>query len=121
MTRQYPVVYEWGGKYFSGYAPDVPGCMATAKTLPLMREMLKGALESHLQWMSDDGDPIPDASDTVTVDMEPDAQFPQPRGYYVIVERLNVAMPKAKTQKVTKPKLARAKQITAKRRVMQAA
>lgn len=121
MTRQYPVIYEWGGKNFSGYAPDVPGCMATAKTLPLMREKLKSALESHLQWMSDDGDPIPTASETVTVDLEPDAEFPQPSGYYVIVERLDIAIPKAKAEKAAKPKLTKAKQITAKRRVMQAA
>ena len=118
MTRQYPVVYEWSGKNFSGYAPDVPGCMATAKTLDLIRSMLKGALESHLQWMQDDGDPIPNASDEVTVDMEPDAEFPQPRGYYVIVERLSITMPKAKA---TKPKLNKVKTTTTKRRTLQAA
>jgi predicted RNase H-like HicB family nuclease len=118
MTRQYPVVYEWSGKNFSGYAPDVPGCMATAKTLDLIRTMLKGALESHLQWMQDDGDPIPNASDEVTVDMEPDAEFPQPRGYYVIVERLSITMPKAKA---AKPKLNKVKTTTTKRRTLQAA
>lgn len=118
MTRQYPVVYEWAGKNFSGYAPDIPGCMATAKTLPLMRSALKGALESHLQWMHDDGDLIPNASDEVTVDMEPDAEFPQPRGYYVIVERLSIAIPKAKT---SKPRLTKTRPATTKRRSLQAA
>lgn len=118
MTREYPVVYEWSGKNFSGYAPDVPGCMATGKTLDLMRSNLKGALESHLQWMQDDGDPIPEASDEVTVDMEPDAEFPQPRGYYMIVEKLAIKMPKAKT---SRPKLTKLKTPTTKRRVLQAA
>jgi hypothetical protein len=28
--------------------------------------------------------------------MKPDAEFPQPPGYYVVVEKLNVAMPKKK-------------------------
>ena len=117
MTKEFPVIYEWSGKNFAGYAPDVAGCFATAKTLPLMRSMLKGALEAHLQWMSDDGDPIPSPTDTVTVDMEPDREYPQPKGYYVIVERLNVTMPKSKT---AKPRLTRSNRVS-KRRVLQAA
>jgi predicted RNase H-like HicB family nuclease len=118
MTRQYPVVYEWAGKNFSGYVPDVPGCIATGKTLDLMRSMLKGALESHLQWMHDEGDSIPNASDEVTLDMEPDVEFPHPRGYYVIVERLSITLPKAKT---AKPKLTKVKTAATKRRTLQAA
>ena len=118
MTKQYPVIYEWAGKNFSGYAPDVPGCIATAKSLEGIRTQLKGALESHLQWLQDDGDAIPTASDSVTVDMEPDAEFPQPRGYYVILENLNLSMPKSKP---SKPRLTKAKPILNKRRTLQAA
>jgi predicted RNase H-like HicB family nuclease len=118
MTREYPVIYEWAGKNFAGYATDVAGGFATAKTLPLIHSTLKGALEAHLQWMKDDGDSIPAPSSAVTVDMEPDKEFPQPRGYYVIVERLNVTMPKSKT---AKPKLTRTKRVTTKRRALQAA
>ncbi len=103
MTRQYLVIYEWSGKNFGGYAPDIPGCMATAKTLPKMRLMLKGALEAHLQWMQDDGDPIPDPTDEVTVDMKPDPEFPNPPGYYVIVEPLQLTMPKKKRSATRKP------------------
>ena len=96
MTRQYLVIYEWSGKNFGGYAPDIPGCMATAKKLPKMRLMLKEAFESHLQWMRDDGDAIPDASDEVTIDMKDDPEFQNPPGYYVVVESLQVTMPKKK-------------------------
>lgn len=96
MTRQYPVIYEWSGKNFGGFAPDIPGCMATAKTLPKMREMLKGALESHLQWLQDDNDPIPDPTIAVTVDLENDPEFPYPPDYDVIVEKLALTMPKKK-------------------------
>jgi predicted RNase H-like HicB family nuclease len=112
------VVYEWAGKNFSGYAPDVPGCAATARTLPLMRSALRGALEAHLPWLATDGDPIPSASDTVTVDMEQDSEFPQPRGYYVVVEKLNISMPKPKT---ANSRSARVKRPTPKRRALQAA
>jgi predicted RNase H-like HicB family nuclease len=118
MTRQYPVVYEWAGKNFSGYAPDVPGCAATAKTLPLMRSALKGALEAHLQWLARDGDPIPAASESVTVDMEQDSQFPHPRGYYVVIENLPVSVPKPKSTKRRSPQI---KRTASKRRALVAA
>ena len=118
MTKQYPVVYEWAGKNLSGYAPDIAGCIATAKTLPTMRTALRGALEAHLQWLADDGDPIPEASETVTVDMEPDPEFPQPRGYYVVVEKLSVSVPKSKP---SKRRATGSKRIVTKRRTLQAA
>ena len=118
MTKQYPVVYEWAGKNFSGYAPDIAGCIATAKTLPTMRAALRGALEAHLQWLADDGDPIPAASETVTVDMEPDPEFPQPRGYYVVVEKLSISMPRSK---ISKRRITGPKRVATKRRALQAA
>ncbi len=96
MTREYVAVYEWAGKNFSGYIPDVPGCAATAKTLNKMRSALQGALESHLQWLMNDGEPIPEASALVTVDLADDPEFPNPVGYYVVVERLAVTLPKKK-------------------------
>jgi predicted RNase H-like HicB family nuclease len=118
MTRKYPVIFEWSGKNFGGYAPDILGCMATAKTLPKMRELLKEALEAHLQWMADDGDKIPSPSESVIVDMEPDVEFPQPRGYYVVVETLDIKLPKVKLVKTPVRKI---KHTTAKRRTLQAA
>lgn len=118
MTKQYPVVYEWAGRNFSGYAPDIEGCIATAKTLPTMRAALRSALKAHLQWLADDGDPIPDASEAVTVDMEPDPEFPQPPGYYVVVEKLTVSMPKSKA---SKRRMNGMKRVAAKRRSLQAA
>jgi predicted RNase H-like HicB family nuclease len=110
MTRHYPVVYEWAGKNFSGYAPDIPGCIATAKTLPIMRRSLKGALEAHLQWLQEDGEPIPPASLKVTVDMKEDREFPSPPGYYVVVERLDIDLPKKKRASHRKPAM---RQLTA--------
>ncbi len=93
MTKQFPVIYEWAGKNFSGFAPDVPGCAATGRTLAKMRLELKGALEAHLQWMSKDGDKLPEPSASVTVDLNDDPEFPNPPGYYVIVEQLEVTVP----------------------------
>ena len=96
MTKQFPVIYEWAGKNFAGYAPDIPGCMATAKTLSKIRLDLKSALESHLQWMQDDGDAIPEPSSETTLDMSDDPEFPDPPGYYVIVEKIDLVLPRKK-------------------------
>jgi predicted RNase H-like HicB family nuclease len=96
MTRKYWAIFEWSGKNFSGYTPDVPGCIATAKTRDGIRRRLKGALESHLDWLQDDGEAIPEASATVRVDMSSDPEFPNPKGYFVHVEQVEVKVPKKK-------------------------
>lgn len=110
MIRKYPVIFEFAGKNFGGYAPDVPGCIATAKTIEQVRDQLKSALEAHLQWLEDDGDPIPKASARVTVDLTPSPQVRQPRGYYAIVEQLDVALPRKKR---ATPRKAALRQLTA--------
>ena len=103
MTRQYLVTYEWGGRNFSGFAPDVPGCIAAAETLPAIRAQLKGALEAHLEAMRDDCQPIPEASASVTVDMADDPEFPNSLGYYVIAENLEVSLPRKNRTSTRKP------------------
>ena len=101
MKKKYPVLYEWSGKNFSGFSPDVPGCIATGKNLEKIRKELASALGSHLQWMSDDGEVLPQASESATVNMQNDPEFPNPPGYYVIVEWLGVTLPKVKTKRST--------------------
>jgi hypothetical protein len=54
--------------------------------------------------------------------MEPDAEYPQPRGYHVIVERLGVKMPRSKHAKTKLTKsIVRPKRAAAKRRELTAA
>ena len=65
--------------------------------------MLKEALEAHLQWMYDDGDVLPDPHDSVTIDMSEDCEYPNPPGYYVVIEQLSIAMPTAKQTGAVKP------------------
>lgn len=53
------MVYEHGKRNYGGFAPDIPGCITTGKTLPEIRRMMREALESHLEFMAADGDPMP--------------------------------------------------------------
>lgn len=61
--KQYAVVIERGenGGY-GAYIPDLPGCVAVAKTEKRVRKLIQEAMELHLQTMREDGDPIPEPS-----------------------------------------------------------
>ena len=61
MTRRYLVIYESGPTNMSGFAPDVPGCASTGRTLEEMRANLREALEFHLEGLAIDGQPLPQA------------------------------------------------------------
>jgi predicted RNase H-like HicB family nuclease len=43
----------------SGFAPDVPGCASTGRSLEEMRKNLREALEFHLEGLALDGQPLP--------------------------------------------------------------
>lgn len=61
MTREYLVVYERGGQNWSGFAPDVPGCISTAATMDELRKRLGEALAFHLEGLALDQVDLPDA------------------------------------------------------------
>jgi predicted RNase H-like HicB family nuclease len=62
MTRRYLVIYETGPNNMSGFAPDIPGCASTGRTLEEMRANLREALEFHLEGLAIDGQPLPQAA-----------------------------------------------------------
>jgi predicted RNase H-like HicB family nuclease len=45
---------------FSAYVPDLPGCVAAASTLEETRELIKGAIEFHIEGMRMNGDSVPE-------------------------------------------------------------
>ena len=59
---QYAMIIEKGENNYSAYFPDLPGCIATAKTLDELKSRMREALEMHLQGMREDGLPIPEPS-----------------------------------------------------------
>lgn len=83
LRRRYLVVYERGKRNFSGFVPDVPGCVSCGTTLKQMREMLTEALEFHLSSFLCDGEPIPDAI-TTSFDFGEFVGEPGEAEYYVV-------------------------------------
>jgi len=61
MSR-YIVLYEKSSTGYGAYAPDLPGCAATGRTIEETRERMTKAMEMHLAAMREDGDPIPEPS-----------------------------------------------------------
>jgi predicted RNase H-like HicB family nuclease len=60
MTREYLVVYEKTDSGWSGFSPDVPGCVSAGKTPEETHAMMREALESHFAVMVDHGEAIPE-------------------------------------------------------------
>ena len=59
---QYAMIVEKGEKNYSAYFPDLPGCIATGKTLEELKQAMREALELHLRGMREDGLPITEPS-----------------------------------------------------------
>jgi predicted RNase H-like HicB family nuclease len=43
---------------FSAYVPDLPGCIATGETLAATEQVIREAIEFHLEGLREDGAPI---------------------------------------------------------------
>ena len=56
---KYIVVYEQTPNNWCAYVPDLPGCIATAKTRDGVRRMIQEAIEFHLEGMAEDNEPPP--------------------------------------------------------------
>jgi predicted RNase H-like HicB family nuclease len=91
MKQRFLVVYEHGKRNYGGFAPDVPGCISTGKTLTEMRRMMREALEAHLGFMASDGDPMP-TSVTTSFDFSAEDD-PNGEVDYYVVEWLEIDVP----------------------------
>ena len=60
MYRFLIVIEKANGNY-SAYCPDLPGCVATGKTLEETERNMHEAVEMHVQGMLEDKMPIPES------------------------------------------------------------
>lgn len=65
---KYAIVIEKSKTGFGAYVPDLPGCVAVAKTKPEVKKLIKEGIEFHLEGMKLNGIKIPDPySETMEV------------------------------------------------------
>jgi predicted RNase H-like HicB family nuclease len=62
---RYAVVIEKAGKGYSGYVPDLPGCVAAGETVGAVRAKLAEVIPFHLDGLRDGGEPVPVAGTVV--------------------------------------------------------
>lgn len=56
---KYAVVIEKAESNYSAYVPDLPGCIATGKTIPEVERQIQEAIVFHLDGMREDGETVP--------------------------------------------------------------
>lgn len=57
--KQYTVIYERGKRNWSAYVPDLPGCVATAKSRREIERMIREAIEFHIEGLRLHGEAVP--------------------------------------------------------------
>jgi predicted RNase H-like HicB family nuclease len=62
---RYAVVIEKGAKGFGAYVPDLPGCIAAAKTRDEVVKLIQDAMEFHIEGLKQDGEPVPKPTSSV--------------------------------------------------------
>jgi predicted RNase H-like HicB family nuclease len=60
MIRRYTVILEEGESSWGAYVPDLPGCVAAAKTREETVTLIREAIEFHLEFRAERGEPIPE-------------------------------------------------------------
>ncbi len=64
-SSAHAIVIEKVEKNYGAYVPDLPGCVATGKTIEATEREIREAIEFHLRGLREDGLPIPEPSSRV--------------------------------------------------------
>ena len=62
---RYAIVIEKAEQNYAAYVPDLPGCVATGKTVEETKTQIQEAIEFHLRGMREDNLSIPEPSSRV--------------------------------------------------------
>ncbi len=57
--KEYLVIIEKGETSYGAYVPDLPGCVAVAETRQEVEELIKEAIDFHIEGLKEDGQEIP--------------------------------------------------------------
>ena len=58
--KRFLVVIEKADGNYSAYSPDLPGCVATGKTVQETESNMYGAIQMHLDGLREDGIELPE-------------------------------------------------------------
>jgi predicted RNase H-like HicB family nuclease len=60
VKLEYAVVFETTPNNCGAYAPDLPGCIATGKSMEDIRATIRQAISLHIESLADHGEPVPE-------------------------------------------------------------
>ena len=63
--HRYAIVVERAKSNFAAYVPDLPGCVATGRTVKETERRLREAIELHVRGLREDGLPVPKPTSVV--------------------------------------------------------
>lgn len=58
--REYTVIFERGPSSWGAYVPDLPGCVAVGDTREETEQLVREAIEFHIEGLVMDGDVVPE-------------------------------------------------------------
>ena len=61
----YVVIVEKGPSSYGAYVPDLPGCVAVGETRGEVMQLIREAIEFHLEGLRQDGHPVPPPSSSI--------------------------------------------------------
>lgn len=56
---EYVVIVEQGDSSYGAYVPDLPGCVAVGETRDEAMELIREAIELHIENLRENGEPVP--------------------------------------------------------------
>jgi predicted RNase H-like HicB family nuclease len=56
---EYVVIIEEGESSIGAYVPDLPGCVAVGETREEAMDLIREAIELHIESLRENGDPVP--------------------------------------------------------------
>jgi predicted RNase H-like HicB family nuclease len=59
MRAKFLVIVERGSTNYSAYSPDLPGCIASGKTIEETLDSMRSAIDFHIEGIIENGDPLP--------------------------------------------------------------
>lgn len=62
---QYVIIIEQGQNSYGAYVPDLPGCVAVADTKEEVLDLIREAVELHLEAMREEGLSIPEPKSSI--------------------------------------------------------
>jgi predicted RNase H-like HicB family nuclease len=63
--NQYVVIYEQGPTSCGAWVPDLPGCVAAGQTRAEVEQLIREAIDAHIESLREHGEAVPEPSSTV--------------------------------------------------------